>query len=82
MRRSWRFLPSINSNPTSNPARSGEIRWAARAAVSVAATPRRQEGEFVASTLHRLEQCQQSITLGRLQQIMQRLKCGLPDIFP
>ncbi len=33
------------------------------------------------STLHRLEQCQQSITLGRLQQIMQRLKCGLSDIF-
>jgi DNA-binding Xre family transcriptional regulator len=35
-----------------------------------------------ASTLHRLEQCQQSITLGRLQQIMKRLKCGLSDIFP
>jgi DNA-binding Xre family transcriptional regulator len=34
-----------------------------------------------ASTLHRLEQCQQSITLGRLQQIMSRLKCGLADIF-
>jgi len=34
------------------------------------------------STLHRLEQCQQSITLSRLQQIMQRLKCGLSDIFP
>jgi DNA-binding Xre family transcriptional regulator len=34
-----------------------------------------------ASTLHRLEQCQQSITLGRLQQIMSRLKCGLTDIF-
>jgi len=33
------------------------------------------------STLHRLEQCQQSITLGRLQQIMTRLKCGLSDIF-
>jgi DNA-binding Xre family transcriptional regulator len=34
-----------------------------------------------ASTIHRLEQCQQSITLGRLQQIMQRLKCRLSDIF-
>jgi DNA-binding Xre family transcriptional regulator len=33
------------------------------------------------STLHRLEQCQQSITLGRLQQIMARLKCDLSDIF-
>jgi len=33
------------------------------------------------STLHCLEQCQQSITLRRLQQIMQRLKCGLLDIF-
>jgi DNA-binding Xre family transcriptional regulator len=33
------------------------------------------------STLHRLEQCQQSITLGRLQQIMTRLKCKLSDIF-
>jgi transcriptional regulator with XRE-family HTH domain len=34
------------------------------------------------STLHRLEQCQQSITLRSLQQIMDRLKCGLSDIFP
>lgn len=34
------------------------------------------------STLHRLEQCQQSITLRGLQQIMKRLKCGLRDIFP
>ena len=33
------------------------------------------------STLFRLEQCQQSITLGRLQQIMDRLKCNLTDIF-
>jgi DNA-binding Xre family transcriptional regulator len=34
------------------------------------------------STLHRLETCEQSITLGRLHQIMTRLKCDLPDIFP
>jgi DNA-binding Xre family transcriptional regulator len=33
------------------------------------------------STLHRVEQCQQSITLGRLQQIMSRLKCSLSEIF-
>lgn len=33
------------------------------------------------STLHRLEQCQQSITLRSLQQIMDRLKCRLEDIF-
>jgi transcriptional regulator with XRE-family HTH domain len=33
------------------------------------------------STLHRLEQCQQSITLRSLQQIMDRLKCWLTDIF-
>jgi predicted transcriptional regulator len=33
------------------------------------------------STLFRLEQCQQSITLGRLQQIMDRLKCDLDDVF-
>ena len=33
------------------------------------------------STLHRLEQGAQSITLPGLQQIMRRLKCGLPDIF-
>jgi DNA-binding Xre family transcriptional regulator len=33
------------------------------------------------STLHRLEQCQQSITLRSLQQIMDRLKCNLSDIF-
>jgi transcriptional regulator with XRE-family HTH domain len=34
------------------------------------------------STLHRLEQSQQSITLRRLQQVMKRLKCRLIDIFP
>jgi DNA-binding Xre family transcriptional regulator len=34
------------------------------------------------STLHRLEQCRQSITLRNLQQIMSRLKCKLTDIFP
>jgi predicted transcriptional regulator len=34
------------------------------------------------STLHRLEQCQQSITLRSLQQVMERLKSGLQDIFP
>jgi hypothetical protein len=36
---------------------------------------------FPPSTLHRLEQCQQSITLRSLQQIMARLKCDWPDIF-
>jgi DNA-binding Xre family transcriptional regulator len=34
------------------------------------------------STLHRLEQCNQSITLRNLQQIMDRLRCNLIDIFP
>lgn len=34
------------------------------------------------STLHRLEQGAQSITLRGLQQIMRRLKCRLADIFP
>lgn len=34
------------------------------------------------STLFRLEQCAQSITLGRLQIVMKRLKCSLGDIFP
>ena len=34
------------------------------------------------STLFRLENGQQSVTLGRLQQIMERLKCNLGDIFP
>lgn len=34
------------------------------------------------STLFRLEQCEQSITLGRLQLVMKRLKCSLSDIFP
>jgi DNA-binding Xre family transcriptional regulator len=33
------------------------------------------------STLHRLEMCQQSITLSRLEHIMKRLKCSLSDIF-
>jgi len=34
------------------------------------------------STLFRLEQCQQSLTLGRLEQIMKRLGASLRDIFP
>lgn len=34
------------------------------------------------STLHRLEQGTQSITLRGLRQIMRRLKCRLGDIFP
>ena len=34
------------------------------------------------STLFRLEQGQQSLTLGRLEQIMKRLKAKLLDIFP
>lgn len=34
------------------------------------------------STIHRLENCDQSVTLGRLQQIMDRLKVKLTDIFP
>jgi transcriptional regulator with XRE-family HTH domain len=33
------------------------------------------------STIFRLEHCEQSVTLGRLQQIMDRLKCSLWDIF-
>ncbi len=34
------------------------------------------------STLYRLEMGYQSITLRRLQQIMERLNCTLADIFP
>jgi putative transcriptional regulator len=34
------------------------------------------------SSLFRLEHGQQSITLGRLEQITRRLKCRLSDIFP
>lgn len=34
------------------------------------------------STLFRIEQCQQSITLRTLQQIMDRLGCTLAEIFP
>lgn len=34
------------------------------------------------ATLYRLERGEQSITLGRLHQIMARLKCGLADVFP
>ena len=34
-----------------------------------------------ASTLHRIENGEQSITLGKLEQIRQRLKCSLGDIF-
>ena len=34
------------------------------------------------SSLFRLENCQQSITLKTLQQLMERLKCSWADIFP
>jgi len=34
------------------------------------------------SSLFRLENCQQSITLKTLQQIMDGLKCSWADIFP
>ena len=34
------------------------------------------------STLHRLESAEQSITLGRLQQLMVRLRVRLADIYP
>ena len=34
------------------------------------------------STLHRLEMCQQSITLSRLELITKRLKCSIREIFP
>lgn len=34
-----------------------------------------------ASTLFRLENCQQSITLGKLEQVMNRLKVTLGDVF-
>ena len=37
---------------------------------------------FPPSTLHRLEQGAQSITLRGLRQIMRKLKCGLTDLFP
>lgn len=33
------------------------------------------------STLFRLENQQQSITLGRLEQVLGRLKCSLKDVF-
>ena len=33
------------------------------------------------STIHRLENGDQSITLGRLQTVLDRLKCTLADVF-
>jgi transcriptional regulator with XRE-family HTH domain len=37
---------------------------------------------FPPSTLHRLEQGAQSITLRGLRQIMRKLKCRMDEIFP
>lgn len=34
-----------------------------------------------ASTLHRLETCDQSATLGKLEEICKRLNCSIVDIF-
>ena len=36
---------------------------------------------ITASSLYRLEHCEQSITLGKLEQIMGRLKVELADVF-
>jgi transcriptional regulator with XRE-family HTH domain len=52
--------------------RRGEITYAAFAR-KLGITP---------SSLFRLENCQQSITLKTLEQIMDRLKCSWSDIFP
>lgn len=35
-----------------------------------------------ASTLHRLENAEQSITLGKLEDILHRLKARMRDVFP
>ena len=35
-----------------------------------------------ASTLYRLENGQQSITLQKLEHVLERLKCTLADVFP
>jgi len=35
-----------------------------------------------ASTLFRLENCDQSVTLGKLEDILKRLKAGMRDVFP
>ena len=34
------------------------------------------------STLHRLEMAEQNVTLKTIEQITQRLKCSVSDIFP
>ena len=34
-----------------------------------------------ASTIFRLERCEQSITLGRLDAVLSKLKCKLGDVF-
>ena len=33
------------------------------------------------STIFRLERCEQSITLGRLDAVLKKLKCTLEDVF-
>ena len=35
-----------------------------------------------ASTLYRLESGEQSVTLGKLEEILKRLKAGVRDVFP
>ena len=52
--------------------RRGKVTYAAFA-VKLGITP---------SSLFRLENCQQSITLKTLQQILDRLRCDIQDIFP
>jgi transcriptional regulator with XRE-family HTH domain len=35
-----------------------------------------------ASTLYRLENCEQSITVQKLEQVLTKLKCTAEDVFP
>jgi hypothetical protein len=40
-----------------------------------------EDADAAESTLHRLENCEQSITLARLHGLMQRLKVTLGEVF-
>jgi DNA-binding Xre family transcriptional regulator len=73
--------------------RSLQLVWVAKALDKQFGTfLRKQRGESTyaafsrkigvsASTLYRLERAEQSVTLGKLEEILGRLKCTLDDVF-
>ena len=74
------FFPKLTGVPDSLESQLGHFLKERRGEQTYAQFSRKIG--FPPSTLHRLEQGSQSITLRGLQQILRKLKCSLGEIFP